>query len=179
MMYCQICKKNIATVHYTEIDADYKVKKETHMCESCAQTHDLQGAAPKTISPFKVIEKLIKPGLPQQLKILLETRCEKCGMTYPEFRSAGRLGCPHDYQVFKEGIQNVLEQVQCGARRHVGKIPRRAGVEIRLRSRQNALRAELEKAIAVENYERAAELRDALKTIDDELRDAGVAGDEA
>ncbi|MBN2490492.1 MAG: UvrB/UvrC motif-containing protein [Planctomycetes bacterium] len=179
MVYCQICKKNIATVHYTEIDADYTVKKETHMCESCAQTHDLEAAQPKTISPFKVIESLIKPNLPKHLKILLETRCEQCGMTYPEFRAAGRLGCPHDYHVFKEGIQNVLEQVHGGARRHLGKVPRRAGDAIRLETRRAALRGELEQAIAVEDYERAAELRDALRSIEEEIQGGGTSADEA
>lgn len=179
MVYCQICKKNIAAVHYTEIDVDYKVKKESHMCEGCAQKHGLQGleaqsmqgVTPKLISPLQVIENLIKPNLPQPLKTLLETKCKTCGMTYPEFRSAGRLGCPNDYKLFKDGIQNILDQVQGGATRHVGKVPKRAGAQIRLQVQQASLRAELEEAIAIENYERAAEIRDSLKQFEQDRSD--------
>jgi len=171
MVYCQVCKKNIATVHYTEVDVDYQVKQETHMCESCAQKQDISQSeqASATISPFKVIESLIKPNLPEQLKAILETRCEQCGMTYPEFRSAGRLGCPHDYAVFKDGIENVLEQVQSGRSKHVGKIPKRAGTMIKLETREASLQEELKEAVAAENYERAAEIRDSLKEVLEEL----------
>jgi len=174
MVYCQVCKKNIATVHYTEIDIDYQVKQESHMCESCAQKHDLSqaGQKPATISPFKVIESLIKPNLPEQLRAILETRCEQCGMTYPEFRSAGRLGCPHDYAVFKDGIENVLEQVQGGGGKHVGKIPRRAGTVIKLEAREASLQEELKEAIGAENYERAAEVRDSLAELESDLKKA-------
>ena len=177
MMYCQVCKKNIATVHYTEIDVNYKVKKETHMCEACAQAHGLQGAVPKTVSAFQVIEKLIKPSLPEQRKARPEMRCGRGGMNSTEFRSAGRLGCPHDYKVFREGIENVLEQVQGGARNHVGKIPRRAGVRIRLQARQASLQKALKDAIAAENYERAAEIRDGLKAIEEEIKEKGFTDD--
>lgn len=179
MMYCQVCKKNIATVHYTEIDVDYQVQKETHMCEACAQSHGVQaqggeahgipGVAASAISPLQMIEKIFKPSLPETLKALLETACEACGMTYPEFRSGGRLGCAKDYVVFREGIHSVLEQVQGGTGPHTGKVPRRAGALIQLHARQAELNGELDAAIAVENYERAAELRDVLKKVEDEL----------
>jgi protein arginine kinase activator len=174
MMYCQICKKNIATVHYTEIDVDYKVRKETHMCEACAQSHGVQGpggpgVAAASVSPFQMIEKILKPSLPETLKSLLETTCEACGMTYPEFRSGGRLGCAKDYEVFLDGIKSVLEQVQGGCGPHTGKVPQRAGKLIQLRSRHAELTGELDEAVAVENYERAAELRDALKQVEEEL----------
>jgi len=176
MVYCQVCKKNIAAVHYTEIDVDYKVKKESHMCEDCAQKHGLQGleeqgSTPKMISPLQVIENLIKPNLPQPLKALLETQCKTCGMTYPEFRSGGRLGCPNDYKIFKEGIQNILDQVQGGSTKHIGKVPKRAGSLIRLQVHQASLRAELEEAIAIENYEKAAEIRDSLKQLEQDMSD--------
>jgi len=177
MVYCQVCKKNIAAVHYTEIDADYKVKKETHMCEACAQAQGLQGTTPKTVAPIQVIENLIKPNLPQQLKDLIETRCEICGMTYPEFRATGRLGCPADYKVFKDGIRSILDQVQGGARKHIGKIPKRAGSLIRLQAQETSLRDDLNKAITVENYEKAAKLRDALKQIEQDLKEMGYQDD--
>ena len=92
-------------------------------------------------------------------------------MTLLEFRQRGRLGCPKDYEVFLEGIHSVLEQVQGGTGPHTGKVPRRAGALIELQTRRAELTGELDAAIAVENYERAAELRDALKKVEDELKD--------
>ncbi len=171
MTYCQVCKKNIAAVHYTEIDINYKVKKETHMCEPCAQTAGLQGAVPKSITPIQIIENLIKPNLPQTLKMLLETQCEACGMTYPEFRSSGRLGCPEDYKIFKEGINTVLEQVQGQVCTHTGKVPKRGGGMIKLQAEETVLRRELDEAVAREDYEKAAEIRDAIQDIEEQLRE--------
>ena len=33
-MYCELCKKNIATIHYTKIVNGHK--EERHVCEQCA-----------------------------------------------------------------------------------------------------------------------------------------------
>ena len=55
---------------------------------------------------------------------LARLTCPACGIKYMEFRSEGRLGCPHDYQVFRTGLEPLLNKIH-RADRHVGKRPRR------------------------------------------------------
>ncbi len=174
MMYCQRCKKNIATVHFTEI-ADYAVKQETHVCEACAQALELTGPAAKTVQPLEIVQTILKQSsLPDELRTVLTARCDTCGMTYAEFRAGGRLGCPDDYAVFADGIRVVLDQVQGGATKHTGKVPRRGGALIELRRLRASLEGELAEAIAVENYERAAQLRDEINQVDTDLARRGA-----
>ncbi|HEX8203401.1 MAG TPA: UvrB/UvrC motif-containing protein, partial [Isosphaeraceae bacterium] len=83
------------------------------------------------------------------------------GLKFMQFRSAGRLGCPNDYEVFASGLSPLLLRAH-GATRHVGKAPRRRpGPTSRLR-----LRAQLRDAVAREDYETAARLRDQLRQKD-------------
>ena len=73
----------------------------------------------------------------------------------------GRLGCPLDYWVFTKGLMPLLQRFH-GATRHVGKVAqRREGAMERLR-----MRTRLREAIAGEQYEEAARLRDLLRQKD-------------
>ena len=51
-------------------------------------------------------------------------QCEVCGIKFVDFRNTGRLGCPHDYQEFREELTPLLENIH-GETRHCGKTPRR------------------------------------------------------
>ena len=52
---------------------------------------------------------------------------------------------------------------------HVGKLPERAQRSIALSYRMRALTENLQKAVADENYETAASLRDQIKQLESEL----------
>jgi len=52
---------------------------------------------------------------------------------------------------------------------HVGKLPERAQRSIALSYRMHALTENLQKAVADENYETAASLRDQIKQLESEL----------
>ena len=54
---------------------------------------------------------------------LARLTCPACGIKYMEFRAEGRLGCPHDYEVFRAGLEPLLQRIH-RATRHVGKAPR-------------------------------------------------------
>ena len=78
-----------------------------------------------------------------------------------EYRAEGRLGCPNDYIVFARGLLPELNRTH-GATRHVGKVVhRRPSTVDRLR-----LRTRLRDAVAREDYEEAARLRDLLRLKD-------------
>ncbi len=51
--------------------------------------------------------------------------CPICQITFLEFRNSGRLGCPYDYEVFRDELMPLLENIH-GETRHSGKVPKRA-----------------------------------------------------
>ena len=60
----------------------------------------------------------------------------------------------------------LLERVHEGASQHVGKVPSRAGTDERRPAALLRLRAALKDAVAEEDYERAARLRDQIKELE-------------
>ncbi len=68
----------------------------------------------------------------EELAQLDQQACPVCGITFYEFRSQGRLGCPHDYVAFQTQLEPLILNVH-GESEHVGKRPqpRAAGSEKR------------------------------------------------
>ena len=172
-MICQICQKNHASVHVTEIveasgedgaaKAGQKEVHERHLCESCASSVDLPHAPLLKKSPAD-IWKLLQVSA-QQTKRRPSPACPDCGMSLDEFRKKGRLGCARDYEVFKNHIGDLLERVH-GARSHVGRVPGTSEADSLRSQRLSTLKQQLDEAVKAEAYENAARLRDEIKTID-------------
>ena len=159
-MKCDNCGKKPATVHLTEIDDDGN-KHEQHLCDECAQ--EIASPAPKVFNPAEILTTLINQVAPE-FKEMAKTVCDHCGLSYLEFRSQGRLGCSHDYDAFEKGLVPILEKIH-GSAEHKGKVPNRSHETAQQQSDYVRLRRELEEAVAVEDYERAAVLRDKLKEL--------------
>ena len=93
--------------------------------------------------------------------------CSVCGLSWTQFKQAGLMGCPHDYEQFSDKLVPLLKRAQEGATEHVGKVPsKRQTVAGERQARTLRLRRDLRRAIDAENYEQAAELRDALKQLE-------------
>lgn len=160
-MKCENCNEREATVHYTEIDDGEK--KEMHLCEECYQ----QKLTPvqKVVEFTEVLKGLLQTALKDQGSAA-KAICPTCGISLAEFRAVGRFGCPNDYHVFKDAIGPLLEKIQ-HSDRHVGKVPSRAGEELKRENEIIGLRRELERAVQRERYEEAAKLRDHIRALTD------------
>lgn len=99
---------------------------------------------------------------------VLSQKCPECGIQFLEFRNSGRLGCAHDYDVFAQELIPLLENIH-GDVRHKGKVPRHSPPPQRDLSELTELRQQLEEAIQEEAYEKAAELRDRIRQLEEEL----------
>jgi protein arginine kinase activator len=153
---CQLCS-NPATVHLTDI-VNFQ-KKELHLCQSCAESQQLFKHQELNLST--ILQSLIGQHLGQQTDELARLTCPACGIKYMEFRAQGRLGCPHDYAVFRNGLTPLLQRIHRSAR-HVGKAPRRV-VPAQEQAALAELRRRLRQAVEAEAYEEAARLRDLLR----------------
>src|SRR5206468_11641849 len=84
--------------------------------------------------------------------------CPSCGISFREFRSQGRLGCPHDYIAFEKELMPLLDNIH-NATQHTGKFPKRAPDASQRQFQLIKLRSELKQAVEDEAYEHAARLR--------------------
>jgi protein arginine kinase activator len=92
------------------------------------------------------------------------TKCPVCGFTQADFKKTGRLGCASCYDTFAEGLSGLIKGMHKG-NEHVGKVPTRLQQTIAREQQLKDLQKELRKAVAAENYESAAELRDRIRTL--------------
>jgi protein arginine kinase activator len=157
-MKCNKCPK-VATLHITEIVTDDQVE-EHHLCEDCAQKY-LYESGPKGGTPLPSAEDADEAGVG-----LMGRECPVCGMKFVDFRNTGRLGCPHDYDEFKEDLTPLLENIH-GDTRHCGKTPRRLPQTRQTQSELVQLRKQLTQAINKEAYEEAASLRDRIRKLEE------------
>jgi protein arginine kinase activator len=154
---CQFCS-NPATVHLTDIVE--KQKKELHLCQQCAEQHQL--VKKQELNLPAILKNLIGQHLGQQTDELARLTCPACGIKYMEFRAQGRLGCPHDYEVFRGGLAPLLQRIH-RADRHRGKTPLRSVLAADQMAELVELQRRLQKAIDREAYEEAARIRDLLR----------------
>jgi len=161
-MKCDNCNKP-AKIHYTEIRNGKTIEK--HLCEQCAAQIEGMQALAKGHPPInELLEKFVLAH--QDMQKQMSVTCDNCGVSWAEFRQNGLFGCEHDYQVFEKELTPLLQRAHEGATHHVGKVPARAGggqAPVRRLADINRLRRELAKAVEMEDYERAARLRDQIR----------------
>lgn len=155
---CQICGSSSATVHLTDIVNGKK--KETHLCQSCAESQ--QFVQQQELNLPAILQTLIGQHVSPQTDELARLACPTCGIRYMEFRARGRLGCPHDYTVFRTGLEPLLQRIHRSVR-HVGKAPRHGTLAPQRHAELVELRKQLNAAVSAEAYEEAARLRDLLR----------------
>lgn len=84
--------------------------------------------------------------------------------TYAEFQKTGMLGCAECYQAFRKELAPVITRVQ-GRTQHAGRRPPVSEEEQARQDRMEELRSQMEAAVAEENFEEAARLRDELRAM--------------
>ncbi len=163
---CNRCQKAQATFHILNIDPSGE-KVERHLCERCAAEEGVQPLE-KPAPSVEILEKFVT-SVKAGTAALHNLVCEQCGISYVEFRNQGLLGCAHDYDAFREVLNPLLERAHDGGSHHVGKSPRSLGVQRTTQQDIQRLRRLLEDAVAAEDYERAAELRDRIRKAESAL----------
>ena len=163
-MRCDSCGSGDAVVHLTQIVNNQM--STFHLCERCASEKGLE--SPPEPTKFSLTDFLAQTGegdggtsepAPGQ-------RCSFCGLAFRNFRESGRLGCPHCYTVFETHLRSLLRRIH-GGTQHLGKVylpPDPTASETG--KRLDVLRSKLQRAVAAEDFERAARLRDEIRTLE-------------
>ncbi len=158
-MQCDVCKKKPATVFLTQI-VEGKMQK-VNLCEPCSKE---KGVADPT--GFALTDLLLGVGSADEVDNPIGgLRCPACGFSQAELKKTGRLGCSVCYDTFEESLQPLLKAMHKGLI-HQGKVPARAlrahQQEMQIRDLQRDLNA----AVAGENFEAAASIRDQLRQLE-------------
>ncbi len=170
-MQCDQCKEREAVVHLTQI-VDEQVTTQ-HLCERCAAERGVESSTllPKTPLGSFLAAMGKSPG-PRGTGT--RVACPGCGATLQDFREAGRLGCGECYATFGAELRDLLRRLH-GSTTHVGDrylAPGTVTSEMPADALSVtadpalALRDQLRAAVAAEDFELAAELRDRLRTLE-------------
>jgi len=162
-MLCDICSKNNATVHLTEI-IDGSVTK-LNLCESCAREKGAEMESHFGLSDL--LAGLADFGVQVQDKGASILKCGNCGLKYNDFKKIGRLGCSECYDVFKKALAPLLKRIH-GSDQHLGKAPESVTEIIGEDITMQELKDKLQKAVQFEEFEEAAKIRDEIKKLEKE-----------
>lgn len=164
-MQCDLCGKKKATVHLTEIIDEQMA--EMHLCEECAREKSVQ--MEQQFGLADLLAGLADFGKQSKEEAKVSIKCENCGLTYDDFRKFGRLGCSECYQAFKVQLSTLLKKIH-GSNQHLGKTPLKIPSEKReeIQNLQD-LKNELQQAIMMEDFEKAARLRDKIRQVEKDI----------
>ena len=162
-MECEKCGKH-ATYHLTAIE-DGK-SREAHLCEECARK---AGVGVKLdFSIGDLLGSLMEEEKPKPAAKVSRVRCPECNISYSEFKSKGRMGCAKDYDVFRSELLRLLEKIH-GSTTHAGKAPKTVDANVKKENELLRLKRDLDGVVKSEDFEKAAEIRDRIKTLETEL----------
>lgn len=152
---CERCGCTPATVNVKH--SENGQVRQLRLCEDCAN---------QMVPPMApMVDLLLSVGLDGEIggAPSSASACPGCGMTMERIRQRHRLGCADCYGHFARELAPMLRDMQPGME-HRGKVPSRC----KTRQKMAALDKELSRAVASQNFERAAVLRDRIRELDND-----------
>lgn len=176
-MLCERCKKNEANYYYRENVNG--VEKTFHLCGDCVKelekAGEIKGFSKESLYDGflggndlnALFASLFAPSAKrgQGAKAIPErTKCSLCGAVFDDLVREGKAGCPKCYEIFSDEFEESIRRIH-GRSSHTGREPAKFREKNEAKRKITTLEGELKEAIAAENYERAAELRDEIKAL--------------
>lgn len=162
---CTQCHQRDAVVRLTQVQDDQVVT--LRLCERCAAERGVDtgvGLAATPLGGFLAAMGHVGPALGPAGADDVEV-CPGCGATAEDFRATGRVGCATCWEAFAGSLGPLLRRLH-GSTHHSGSRYEPPGRPTADRSADRRRLAEqLELAVATENFELAAELRDRLREV--------------
>ena len=168
-MMCEECGMNPAVFHFVTIRNEERT--ERNLCTACMAKYKKQLPGMDIKNLAGILNNLIEGKRGGKEEIDPETAaitCEQCGMTYGEFKKGGMVGCAKCYGAFREPMTALLQRIH-GNTQHAGRIPGGVHSGTSIRMNIDRLKQQLAKAVAAEEYEQAARLRDAIRALTAQL----------
>ena len=152
-MLCSKCHKNEATIFYKQnINGEIK---EYALCPQCAASVDLK------FPSVNLFGSMFQP----KNTLINKRRCTLCNSTLDEIRANGKAGCSECYSVFSDELMPMIGNIH-STLQHTGRAPEGYAEKRKEENMLNDLRLKLKDAVAREDYETSAELRDRRKELE-------------
>lgn len=165
-MLCQNCGRNEATIHIKRIvDGE---SSELHLCSGCAQHLGYAGVHSGIGSNIGALLSRFFPDA-AMYPDKDEKRCPGCGATFDEIVRTGVMGCSECYDTFYERLKPSLMRIH-GRATHVGKVSATRDDRMERRAELRHLEEARNAAVAAEEYEKAAVLRDQIRELKGETK---------
>ena len=163
-MMCDECGIRPAVVHLTTIVGGEV--QEKNLCSACMAkiqkqmpgNMNLDGLAGLLSGFFQSAQS---GNNKEESEAESSLKCPNCGLSYATFQKTGLLGCAQCYQAFREPLEVILKRIH-GNTQHTGRVPRQGNSSI---GAQLQLKRKLAQAVAAEEYETAAALRDQIRAL--------------
>ncbi|MCX8038781.1 MAG: UvrB/UvrC motif-containing protein [Candidatus Sumerlaeia bacterium] len=170
VVICSKCQKRPAVVKLVRMVSG--APQTLTLCQLCAaETSPIQKQGLLQEAFEKLFAKLAQhhddattaePDLPP---------CPHCGMTFAAYRKTSRLGCSECYSAFAGALEPQLEHIH-GSTRHVGRSPQPLPQAEDQTGKIKRLQQALAEAVASEDFEKAAQLRDQIRQLKSEADNA-------
>lgn len=184
-MLCQACGKEQASYHYVANDNGNVTEK--HLCHKCAEKAGLIAKNEAFFQNFgfgddffaesdKLLGGLLGSmvGLPEKsgkTTLRESTVCPFCGSRISDFMRSGKAGCAKCYATFRDALAPTVKKIH-GTVKHTGKLPFGRHREQTKEEKKAELQKLLDRAVAEQAYEKAAEYRDKIKALDENTDEA-------
>ena len=167
-MKCEICGQNEAAVHIQQIIGSEIY--ELHICDECAKKRGISSEEDKIeLSVSELLTGLVDVKDASEEEAVKPV-CPGCGKKFEEFRKDGKLGCMECYNAFHFEINQLLTNLT-GNPKHKGKFPSKLNAYNAILIAKEEVKHKLHQAIAEEDYETAAALRDKIRELDVSIED--------
>jgi len=176
-MLCQKCHKKTASVFISSIINGQETRM--YLCNDCAKDYPLFNF--NSQDPFSIKDVMEKFDISEDDSIetkkenLLamdkdceenEIICPNCYSTYNEYRETGKVGCSKCYEVFEKQLKPILRNIY-GYEEYIGKSPKKDNSHIYPNKEMRTLKEDLNRAVEQEEYEKAADIRDKIKELEE------------
>lgn len=166
-MMCDECGIRPAVVHLTTIVGGEV--QEKNLCSACMAkiqkqmpgNMNLDGLAGLLSGFFQSAQS---GNNKEESEAESSLKCPNCGLSYATFQKTGLLGCAQCYQAFREPLEVILKRIH-GNTQHTGRVPRQGNSSIGAQLQIDQLKRKLAQAVATEEYETAAALRDQIRAL--------------
>lgn len=178
-MMCDECGVRPANIHLTTfVNGE---KQEKNLCAACMTKYkkQLPGIDFSNLAGLlgSFMDKTLS-GSSYHEKDTFDAVCPNCATTYHEFKRSGMLGCSECYKAFREPLEELLVRVH-GNAQHSGRVPGGVDSKVAMRLNIDRLKQKLVNAIAEEEYEQAAQLRDQIRMLQGQMENKQVSCGEA
>lgn len=171
-MICHECKEKPASLHFTKIINGEKT--EVSLCEKCAQekgemfmfNNNSGFTINNLIAGILNLDDTFKDSQQTTFKPRKVIQCEHCLMTIQQFIKIGRFGCANCYDTFSNQLNPILRRLHSGNTTHNGKIPARIGGHLHVIKKIESLKTKLQQLIQNEEFEKAAIIRDEIRSLE-------------